>query len=247
MTGFLASVKSMAEARLALSCQVDILDLKDPRNGALGALAPAELQRITACAAGRTCVSATIGDMGGDIGFDAGLIRRRIRETAAAGVDIVKIGVFAPAALARLLGVVRPLSTEGIRMVLVCFADRGVDLDGVDAAADAGMLGVMLDTADKRSGNLRCHASDALLADFVGRTGKAGLLSGLAGALRQSDIADLLALRPDYLGFRGALCGGERNAALDLRAVQAIRSQIPRNEATLLSRSSSGLATGPGE
>ena len=38
MTGLLASVASPEEARIAAACGVDIIDLKNPRAGALGAL-----------------------------------------------------------------------------------------------------------------------------------------------------------------------------------------------------------------
>ena len=38
MTGFLASVTSAAEAEIVLAAGADIIDLKDPHSGALGAL-----------------------------------------------------------------------------------------------------------------------------------------------------------------------------------------------------------------
>nr|WP_244433876.1 (5-formylfuran-3-yl)methyl phosphate synthase [Azospirillum sp. B506] len=41
------------------------------------------------------------------------------------------------------------------------------------------------------------------------------LQTGLAGSLRVADIPALAALSPDYLGFRCALCSGERTNAID--------------------------------
>ncbi len=46
MTLFLASVRDTAEAEMAIGAGADIIDLKDPGHGALGALAP---DTIAAC------------------------------------------------------------------------------------------------------------------------------------------------------------------------------------------------------
>ena len=54
-----------------------------------------------------------------------------------------------------------------------------------------------------------------------------GLLAGLAGSLKASDIAPLLELEPDYLGFRGALCQDHsRIQSLNSSSVRNIRSLI---------------------
>jgi uncharacterized protein (UPF0264 family) len=63
MTGMLASVNSLAEALLVLNAEVDIIDLKQPEQGALGALEVADVKKIVAEIAGRCPVSATIGDL----------------------------------------------------------------------------------------------------------------------------------------------------------------------------------------
>jgi dihydroneopterin aldolase len=53
------------------------------------------------------------------------------------------------------------------------------------------------------------------------------LLCGLAGSLRLEDIPLLLRYRPDYLGFRGALCvQRQRTAALDDKAVARIKKAL---------------------
>ena len=63
MTLFLASVRDPAEAELALAAGADIVDLKDPGQGALGAVAPGVIAACVAAIAGRAPVSATIGDL----------------------------------------------------------------------------------------------------------------------------------------------------------------------------------------
>ncbi len=63
MTLFLASVRDAEEAELALRAGADIVDLKDPGQGALGALAPDTIAACVKHVAGRAPISATIGDL----------------------------------------------------------------------------------------------------------------------------------------------------------------------------------------
>jgi uncharacterized protein (UPF0264 family) len=86
----------------------------------------------------------------------------------------------------------------------------------------------MLDTAHKNGKTLRHWRKEGELRQFVNRARAHGLLTGLAGSLRREDIAPLLAIEPDYLGFRGALCSrSKRNQNLDAEAFARIRSAIP--------------------
>ena len=56
----------------------------------------------------------------------------------------------------------------------------------------------------------------------------AGATCLVAGSLGLGDIDLLLPLRSDYLGFRTALCGGERTGKLDAEAFAAVRAALPR-------------------
>jgi uncharacterized protein (UPF0264 family) len=65
------------------------------------------------------------------------------------------------------------------------------------------------------------------LADFLAEARRYGLLAGLAGSLREADAVALLPLRPDVLGFRGALCAaGARGERLEIQRVKAMRQLI---------------------
>jgi len=63
MTGMLASVNTVDEALWVLNAGVDIIDLKEPANGALGALKPETITTIVKRINGQRPVSATIGDL----------------------------------------------------------------------------------------------------------------------------------------------------------------------------------------
>lgn len=214
----LASVLSLAEAKTALDAGADIIDLKNPAAGALGALSIADIAVIVGMIRGRRPVSATIGDMP----MRAASVCAAVDRTAATGVDFIKIGIFDDGDARGCLDALRP-SARQCQLVAVLFADRNLDWTLIEYAAANGFAGIMLDTADKSSGGLRSHLSESALGEFVGRARALRLFTGLAGKLRLADIPALLPLAPDYLGFRGALCAGfERGAAIDEHAIRAV-------------------------
>ncbi len=219
----LASVTNEAEARLAAVLGADVIDAKNPAEGALGALQHAVVIRIVDAVGGRVPVSATIGDLP----FEAVPVASAAETMAATGVDYVKIGVFpardAMATIERLGG----LQLGACRLVAVLLADRVPDFTLVPALARAGFAGVMLDTADKESGALTDVITKQLLRAFIALARGEGLFAGLAGALRHHHIPELLDLEPDILGFRGALCEGAlRTGMIDPKAISKIRAAI---------------------
>jgi uncharacterized protein (UPF0264 family) len=204
MTAFLASVTSVDEARIVLECGADIIDLKNPYSGALGALPLATVREIVRFVDGRKPVSATIGDLP----MQPSLLLDAAGEMAGTGVDIVKIGFFEPPAeigqyeaCVHALGVL----TQSVRLVAVMFADLKFQPAIKDFAA-AGFYGVMLDTATKSGLSLGDLYTPEQLHDFVRQAHDYSLLAGLAGALKAHDIPEMALHKPDYLGFRGALC-----------------------------------------
>ncbi|MFG1480120.1 (5-formylfuran-3-yl)methyl phosphate synthase [Xanthobacter sp. V4C-4] len=236
--GFLASVADLTEMSTALAFGVDIVDLKNPAEGALGAWPPALLEQAVELwralgdrpEAHRPNLSATVGDQP----LDAATLADAAARTAATGVPLVKIGFALPpqgtaAALAPCLAALAPLARR-TRLIAVLFADQGPDLAHIPAFARAGFAGVMLDTADKAAGGLRRHLDTATLARFVALARQNGLMTGLAGSLAVADIPPLAALRPDYLGFRGALCAEGRTGALDPERLAAVARALHLGE-----------------
>jgi uncharacterized protein (UPF0264 family) len=138
--------------------------------------------------AGRVTTSATAGN----IEPDAALLQHAMARIAATGVDIVKAGLFpqgwATGANRDYAGVRRCLAgldaLPGTQRIAVMFADLAPPLDLVDAVADAGFDGVMVDTALKQGRSLCDAATTEWLAAFVARARGRGLLCGLAGSLR---------------------------------------------------------------
>ncbi|MGC2011909.1 MAG: (5-formylfuran-3-yl)methyl phosphate synthase, partial [Pseudolabrys sp.] len=91
MTLLLASVTGSREAELAVTHGADIIDLKDPSQGALGALELSVVCDAVSTIAGRRPTSAVIGDLP----MEPGAIAAAVAATAKTGVDFVKVGLFA--------------------------------------------------------------------------------------------------------------------------------------------------------
>ena len=203
MTGVLGSARSRAEIAALLAAGVDVLDLKEPARGALGAVAPELAAAAAAAAAGRCRVSAAAGLAG-----EPELLERA-RAFAAAGVDYVKAGFERAARRAALEEFRAAAAPAGAVAVLFADAPGMRPDDWLAPLAAAGFAGVMLDTADKRGRSLPDFLAPAAARAWTARARAAGLLCGLAGRLDLDAALAYLPARPDYLGFRGALC---RNA-----------------------------------
>ncbi|MFC6491227.1 (5-formylfuran-3-yl)methyl phosphate synthase, partial [Nitratireductor sp. GCM10026969] len=223
MTKFLASVTGRQEAETALAGGADIIDLKNPEDGALGAVALDEIRKTVAHVAGRRPVSAVCGNLP----MDPEAIRLAATEIAETGVDYLKIG-FLPdvqaAACARALAGLAPR----VKLVAVLFADRDPDFAILPALAESGFHGAMVDTAGKGRGRLLDHLPPERIPDFINPARAHGLMAGLGGSLEAPDIPRVLPLEPNFLGFRGALCdGSQRTKTIDIDCVRRIRALIP--------------------
>lgn len=222
----LVSVRSVDEALAAAAAGADFIDLKEPSAGALGALPLATARAVVAAlrqGPGGPLISATVGD------FAPGAIApvlERVAQTAACGVDYVKVGI-APGACDLLIALARCDTA----IVPVLIADAGIDAATLARALQGPFPALMLDTQDKRGGSLLARLDDAALRGFVARCRAAGKLAGLAGALREDDLPRLRGLAPDFAGFRSAVCSGPRTAALDPARVRALREQLVAAEA----------------
>jgi dihydroneopterin aldolase len=227
MTRFLASVRDPAEAELVLAAGADIVDLKDPAQGALGAVAPELIEACVAGIAGRAPVSATLGDLP----MEPASVAQAAASTAVLGVDYMKLGIPPGGDPHGCFAALRALARRrGLTLVFCAAAPPAFDPGA--AAIAAGARGLMLDTAGKGTGALPDHMAMDDIARFVKAGHCAGLMVGVAGSLRASHVAPLLALEPDVIGFRGALCrDGVRDRGLDPQACRRIRDLIPAAQA----------------
>ncbi|MER8826538.1 dihydroneopterin aldolase [Mesorhizobium sp. M0938] len=223
MTRMLGSVTGADEAEIALSGGVDIVDLKNPKAGALGAVSTQTIRRTISFIAGRAPVSAVCGDLP----MEPETIRAKAEEIAATGVDYVKIGFFPSAKAAACAEALAPLAAR-TKLIAVLFADLAPDFELLPVFAKHRFHGAMVDTANKANGRLLDHLPPERIPGFVDRAKSLGLMVGLSGSLEAPDIPRLLPFAPDFLGFRGALCGHSgRAGSISAEAVSQIRELVP--------------------
>jgi len=227
MTGMLASVNSLEEALIVLDAKVDIIDLKQPAQGALGALETTEVREIVSAINGLCPVSATVGDLP----VQADIVYNAVADMAKTGVDYIKIGFFPGGDCLGTLAELSPLAQDNA-LIAVLFADANPDFSLLQTLNAAGFKGVMLDTMDKTRGSLTQIMASADIAHFVLQANAYQLLCGLAGSLRLEDIGTLAPYQADYLGFRGALCQRhQRTAQLDRQAIGLIQQALKNSRA----------------
>jgi (5-formylfuran-3-yl)methyl phosphate synthase len=217
----LVSVRSVAEAQVAAQGGADFIDLKEPHAGALGALPEATQRDIVNSLRQTGCtqpISATIGDLPMHA---LSAIVQQVHAVAATGVHYVKVGITRESGAAAVL---QALAALPAAVVPVFIADQGLDFELIALAAHFPAL--MLDTADKGGGCLFDKVPAADLRRFVAQARVGGALLGLAGALRVPHIPMLLALAPDFAGFRSAVCVGHRAAALDAQLLRDLVQQV---------------------
>ncbi|MES2580442.1 MAG: (5-formylfuran-3-yl)methyl phosphate synthase [Pseudomonadota bacterium] len=211
MTQLLISVKSAEEALIALDAGVDIIDLKDPNIGALGALdlnaslqILQKVQQYKQLSSSRMLplTSATVGEGHADLDVMLKEIDARVKM----GIDIIKIAVSDLFNNTDCL--IDITQSQHVKLIAVFFADQSIDLNLLEKLKDSGFYGAMIDTHKKQQ-NLLEICTLSTLQKFTQICEKNGLKSGLAGSLKPLHIEDLVAINPSYIGFRGGVCSNE--------------------------------------
>jgi uncharacterized protein (UPF0264 family) len=213
----LVSVRNGEEAAAAVSGGADIIDAKDPANGALGAVSLDVFRTIHATVAGARPVSAALGDAD-----DEARSQLTVRDYAAAGATFVKIGFAGVSSSSRAVALITAAmrgaaDRSGVIAVAYADADRAGSLDPrsiIDAAAQAGAAGVLLDTADKHGPGLRALMTLESLGRWVAAAHTANLLVALAGTLAAGDLEFVREAGADIAGVRGAACDGGRTGRI---------------------------------
>jgi uncharacterized protein (UPF0264 family) len=227
----LVSVRNAAEARTAVLGGADIVDAKEPRAGALGAVAPEVLAAIHAAVPPRAPLSAALGDVATRSELDQALDGARVPlafvKLGFAGLDDVqRIGDALGHAVRRAESLPgRPA------VMLVAYADWRTaggpsPFEALALLHAAGAAGLLVDTAAKTGLRLP-HLLDPQALSRLGAELRAGgLLYALAGSLRSADFAMACTAGADVVGVRGAACIGGRDGRVDAGLVRGLRGAL---------------------
>lgn len=222
MTQLLISVTSIAEAQIVLDNGVDIIDLKDPATGALGALPLSQIEKIVDFVDGRKRVSATIGD----IPMQPELIFDSVAKLMNTKVDFIKIGFFPAGNYQPTLDKLRTI-TANVKLIAVLFAEYEYSDALMKSIQQAGFHGVMWDTAQKDGNTFMYYRLAINCKKFAKKVLELDMSFGLAGSLQLQHIVAAKELNPTYIGFRGGVCdSNKRESGLDLQKIKAIRKAL---------------------
>ena len=226
----LVSVRSAQEARQALIGGADIIDVKDPSQGPLGAPTPRVLSEVVAEVGAAAPVSVALGDLP-NLPHTAALAARG---AALSGVTYVKVGLRGVQEIDEAVALMRAVADAvgpQTAVIAAAYADAGA-LDPPALAAGwlpdvvdrSGIAGALVDTFVKDGRGLYSWLSEAELTGLIARTRSAGGSFAVAGQLTRGELRRVEA---DVVGVRSAVCrGGDRAAELDAELVAAAAAEV---------------------
>jgi uncharacterized protein (UPF0264 family) len=228
------------EAAEAVAGGADIIDLKNPAEGALGASFPWTIRSVRQIVPANVEVSCTIGDLPNL----PGSVSLAALGAAATGVDFIKVGLGGAEteeeAIFLLSNAVKAAKQhdQAVKIVAAGYADA----ERVGAispflipriAEKAGADVAMVDTAVKDGVDLFGFLTNEQTGELVRDAHDRGLSVALAGSLKKQQLPGVFALKADIVGLRGAACtNGDRvNGKVTRERVQELVSILRRLEA----------------
>ncbi len=224
----LVSPSTIEEAKLSVAA--DIIDVKKPSEGSLGANFPWVIREI------KTLVTKPLSAAIGDFDYKPGGAALAAYGAACAGADFIKIGLaFDGQEKARdvISAVVRAVKEEFPEkfVVIAAYSDYQrmhsiSPFEMAPIAAGCGADFAMIDTGIKDRQSTFAFMDEETLRTFTYANEELGLGTALAGAFKFEDIDALKRINPDIIGVRGMVCGGDRNATVREDLIQAALAMI---------------------
>lgn len=224
----LVSVRSVAEAAAAMGGAADVVDIKEPLRGPLGAADGDVIRAISYHIAGQVPLAACAGELKD---LQAGGLAELTRSCQLWTVKIGLAGMRKNPDWKRRLNDAAAELPAGCQLVPVAYADwfqaKAPSPTEVSRyASGAGLRWVLVDTFDKSSGNLFARWDERAIQSWIHQARREDLRVALAGRLSGESIVQAAALQPDIIGVRGAVCRGARTEEVVSQSVAELKRQI---------------------
>jgi len=233
--GLLVSVRSAAEALTALAGGADLIDVKEPSQGSLGAADDDAISSVVRAVNGRAPISAALGELVDLIGSPIGDGMRTLVD----GVSLFKIGLAHCSGLDNWhthwqRAVDNLISTSPKRnsqAVAVVYADwRAAQSPSphevLYAAIHRRCPVLLIDTWNKSNGTLFDHWPVAELQAFTTEVRSHDISVVLAGSLTGESVTTAALLLPDLVAVRTAACEGGRTGTVSEKRVRKLKYAI---------------------
>ncbi len=209
----LISPKNITESKEAIKGGTDIIDIKNPEEGSLGASFPWKIKQIKKIMPDDIEISATLGDLPNL----AGTASLAAYGLASMNLDYIKAGIKGSKNVKDAVNLMKSIKrsvdeiSQNTKIVVAGYGDAknfgGLSPDEIiKVAIKSNADIVMLDTLIKDKKSLLQHQTLDNLHFFVEKAHKNDLLVALAGSLSKEDIYKLINLDCDFLGVRTAVC-----------------------------------------
>jgi (5-formylfuran-3-yl)methyl phosphate synthase len=236
--GLLVSVRSAAEALAALAGGADVIDVKEPNRGSLGAADDDTISAVVKAVAGRAPVSAAFGELVDLTVSSNGDGTRAVVD----GVSLFKVGLARCATLIEWQTRWKQTINEMIlnssngdgKAVAVVYADwRAAQApspqDILSAAIQRRCPTLLIDTWNKSGGTLFDHWPAAELQAFLAEVRSNDISLVLAGSLTSQSVITAARLAPELVAVRTAACEGGRTGTVSEKRVRELKNAIARS------------------
>lgn len=231
----LITATSYEEVNDILGTGCDILDIKNPNEGSLGANAPQKTSRIMDLTTEEVVTSIAIGDAPNL----PGTVSLAAKGAAHLEPDYIKVGLKGPNnieeavyMMSQVVETIREVE-EDIKVVTAGYGDyiRAGTINPMKlpkVAEKTGSSVVLLDTAIKDGKSLLDHLSVDKIRYFVEKCHERGLLSAVAGSLGIDDVETISRTNADIFGVRGAVCSDGRGSNIVRAKVEELTEEISK-------------------
>tara|TARA_Y100000590_G_scaffold146519_2_gene168356 strand:+ start:6549 stop:7235 length:687 start_codon:yes stop_codon:yes gene_type:complete len=228
MTGFLASIKNIDEAKKISNAKIDIVDLKNVDDGALGFVGLDIINKAKQTLQNHK-ISVTLGNnMNPNNPETVSILSKIINQK----IEYIKIGLFDKTMIDEHKLLLEKFSFTQTKPICVLFADKTFDLDIMRDLINMGYQGIMIDTVNKDSKSMTEILKPSEIKKFISINKKNKTLCGLSGSLKISDINNLKRYNPDFLGFRGQLCSNHTDRSeIDINLLKQVSLAINSSSA----------------
>ncbi|MBE6487952.1 MAG: (5-formylfuran-3-yl)methyl phosphate synthase [Methanosphaera stadtmanae] len=230
----LVSVINLEEAKEAIKGKADILDIKNPKEGSLGANFPWIIKQISEYSKDMI-ISTTVGD----VPYKPGTVSLASLGCAVSGSNYVKVGLYGTKDYSQakdvMDAVVKTIKEydQNITVVACGYADS-YNIGSVASnlipkvAYESGCDVAMLDTYVKDGRRLTDYLDKTQLESFVEESHNYNLKVALAGSVNNDDMPLLKSLSCDIVGVRGCVCsdGDRNNGVVSSKLIQELKDNI---------------------
>ena len=219
----LISIRSIEEVKVVNGLNIDIIDLKEPKNGPIGMLDFIDIKKIVLALRGNNFC----GKISTTFELNDGNLSRndiaKIENLGSVGLDYIKVGVSADGntwenlkkftkSLSKIKN--RVLENKLILVLMITDKHSFKFVKNISPSMVGKFSGIMIDTLDKENGSVFDIVNFTELSIIKKFALENNIDFGIAGSLDVSHTSLINQLQPNWAGYRGGVCLKKRSGPL---------------------------------